>query len=170
MKVKIIIENGKAIDAELAEEQAKELGLVENKKTGWERAEQNKIYYSLDTCCGVAAYMEYMEGDGIFDLNNNHYEVGNYFTDKSLAERMAKRISLMLRMQRWADENNTEPINWENGDQFKYFICYDHDRQVFRIDSNSIFQSISRVYFLSKGLAEEAIKVFGDEIKEVLGV
>ncbi len=83
---------------------------------------------------------------------------------------MAKRVSLMLRMQRWADEHNTEPINWEDSNQYKYTVYYNYLYKRFEHGRANLCRNIFSVYFTSKELAEQAIEAFGDKIKEVLGV
>ena len=45
--------NGKTIKTEITEEQAKELGLIAKKKTGYERVEYRDEYYSVNVLGGV---------------------------------------------------------------------------------------------------------------------
>ena len=163
MKATITI-NNKTVNIEITAEQAKELGLVEDKKTGWERAKKSNMYYLIYPSLGIK---ESKENDDA--IEDSRYKVGNYFKDRTLAEKMAKCISLMLRMQRWADEHN-EPIDWKNEGKSKYYIKYDHGSRGLYLVQSCTYQSAHEVYFSSDELAEEAIKIFGEEIKEVLGV
>ena len=157
MKVQITA-NGQTIDAELTAEQAEKLGLTEKKKTGWERA-KNREYFNIYTTGNVNDYVDDAVADG------QRYEYGNYFTDKALAEKMAKRIGLMLRMQRWADEHN-EKINWDNHESYKYHLYYDYMSEGLFVSLICITQNIGQIYFSSRELAEQAIEIFGDEIIE----
>ena len=118
--MKVTIEyNDKKIDVELTAEQIKKLGLQEEKKTGWERAEYDKVYYRLAN--SLNRTWSCTENNTSED--NDRYNNGNYFTDKNLAEKMNKCVRLMLRMQRWADEHN-ETLGWNNSYAIKYRIGY----------------------------------------------
>lgn len=155
--MKVTIEhNGKKVDVELTAEQVKELGLQEEKKTGWERDEE--VYYYM------SSYMQLGEEMDVKALIDNYrYSGGNYFSNKTLAEKMLKRVRLMLRMQRWADEHN-EPLDWSDGDTVKYRINYNTVTYEFWVDHNTTVNSIGAVYFSSDVIAREAIREFGDEI------
>lgn len=164
--MKVIIEyNNKKIDVELTAEQMKELGLQEEKKTGWERADFNKIYGAdsakayayINSCVQLTQEMDY---DTMAD--NMKYQQGNYFTDKNLAVKMCKRVRLMLKMQRWADEHNWL-LDWNDGNK-KYYIYYDTEEKKIYCDYNTITIKPGVVYFSSPEIACAAIREFGDEM------
>ncbi len=158
--MKVTIEyNGKKIDVELTAEQIKALGLQEKKKTGWERRDE-EIYYYMNTYMQLGEEIDYKAL-----IDNNRYSAGNYFTDKTLAVKMLKRVRLMLKMQRWADEHN-EPLDWNDRCAFKYRITYNVTNEKLEITSNTFQKLIGAVYFSSYEIAEKAIDEFGDEIIE----
>jgi hypothetical protein len=154
MKVQITA-NGQTIDAELTAEQGEKLGLT-NKKTGWERERDGK-YFAIYTTGNIIDLVD----DSVAD--RQRYEYGNYFTDKALAEKMLKRIGLMLRMQRWADEHNGK-IDWNDVDSLKFQISYNcYDKRLF-ITLHRFNKYFGQIYFSTRELAEQAIEIFGDEI------
>ena len=155
--MKVTIEHdGKKVEVELTAEQVKELGLQEEKKTGWERGDET--YYFITT------YMQLgEESDLKVELDNERYSVGNYFTDKTLAEKMLKRVRLMLKMQKWADEHN-EPLDWNDNNMFKYRINYNTNHRELRVSYDIVSRLVGAVYFSSYDIAEKAIEEFGDEI------
>ena len=157
--MKVTIEHdGKKVEVELTAEQVKELGLQEEKKTGWERAESDKSYVYIDS------YMQLTQTDDCKMIQDNtRYQRGNYFTDIDLAEKMLKRISLMLKMQRWADEHN-EPLDWNDNNMFKYRINYNTNHRELRVSYDIVSRLVGAVYFSSYDIAEKAIEEFGDEI------
>jgi hypothetical protein len=159
--MKVTIEhNGKKVDVELTAEQVKELGLQEEKKTGWERANSDKAYTYIDSCMQLTQEMDYETlGDSM------RYQRGNYFTDSNLAVKMLKRVRLMLKMQRWADKHN-EPLDWNDSDIVKYRITYNTEINELRVSHATISKVISAVYFSSYDIAEKAIEEFGDEIMD----
>ena len=159
--MKVTIEyGGKRVEVELTIEQIKELGLQEEKKTGWERAELGKAYAHIDSCMQLTQEIE----DNL-TRDYSRYQNGNYFTNADLAVKMLKRVRLMLKMQRWVDEHN-EPLDWDNGNTLKYRISYNNALNELRVSSDSISNLIGVIYFSSYELAEQAIEEFGDEIIE----
>ena len=157
--MKVTIEHGgKKIDVELTAEQVKELGLQEKKKTGWERANSDKAYAHIDGCMQLTQEMDY---DTMGD--NTRYQQGNYFTDSNLAVKMLKRVRLMLKMQRWADEHNG-PLDWNDSCTCKHFIFYNVQLNKFEVSVNTIAMRPGTVYFSSNEIAEAAIKEFGDDL------
>ena len=161
--MKVTIEyNDKKIDVELTAEQIKELGLQEEKKTGWERAEYNETYYYIND--GDMAIRRDTELATSTDIRR--YDAGNYFTDTELAVKMCKRVKLMLKMQRWADEHN-EPIDWNTIKSKRYYrIGYNIACNELRVYYDRISRLIGVIYFSSYEIAEKAIEEFGDEIIE----
>lgn len=157
--MKVTIEHGgKKIDVELTAEQVKELGLQEEKKTGWERAESEKSYAYIN------GYMQLAQTDDCKMVQDNiRYQHGNYFTNVNLAAKMLKRIRLMLKMQRWADEHN-EPLDWNNSCVIKYRINYNVTIGKLEVTSSTFSRLIGAIYFSSYNIAEKAIEEFGDEI------
>ena len=163
--MKVTIEhNGKKIDVKLTAEQIKELGLQEEKAMGWKRANygahSDRTYTYIDSCMQLTQTRDY---ETIAD--EWRYQHGNYFTDSNLAEKMLKRVRLMLKMQRWADEHNG-PLDWNDSCAIKYRITYNIISEKLKITSNTFQRSIGAVYFSSCEIAEKAIEEFGDEIIE----
>jgi len=154
-----ITANGKSVDIELTDEQAKTLGIEEKKKTGWERVQPGNQYYFIAYDCSLK--LDFENSD---TTDEESYKSGNYFSDFHLGEKMAKRVSLMLRMQRWADEHN-DKIDWTNMEQQKYHIYYDEEIHDFVIGEHT-YVNTYEIWFSSEELAEKALEIFGEEIKE----
>lgn len=96
MKVEITA-NGKSIQAEISEEQLKELGLVEDKpKTGYERVDEDESYFVDDT---INDGHEVLGGRTL--VNNLYYINGNYYNDKSIVENNARADRLLRRLRQW---------------------------------------------------------------------
>ena len=81
--------NGKTVHAEISEEQAKILGLVEDTpKTGYERGKNGKLYYCVEE---DGHLLRYAEGNDSAD--DNFYGIGNYYSDKTIACRQIATLS-----------------------------------------------------------------------------
>lgn len=103
----LVCANGKNIKAEISEEQAKILGLVEDKpKTGYEGREEcnNKKHYFVNTIDLV------IEDENTVLFDQNRYDVGNYYSDKTIAENNARADRLLRQLRQWQALND-KPIS-----------------------------------------------------------
>lgn len=153
--------NGKSIKAEITEEQAKILGLVEDKpKTGYERVDEDEGYFVDDT---INDGHEVLGGGAL--VNNLYYINGNYYNDKSIVENNARADRLLRQLRQWqaSHDKAITLTDWKTNTN-KYKIKYNY------VD-NCPFVCIERnlrdpniVYFSSNKKAEDAIEVFRDEL------
>lgn len=153
--------NGKTVHAEISEEQAKILGLVEDKpKTGYERVDEDESYFVDDT---INDGHEVLGGRTL--VNNLYYINGNYYNDKTIAENNARADRLQRCLRQWQAQND-EPISvedWNNESKKKWFIIYSSEEMY--AEYYYIMRLPNTIYFTTKEKAEEAIEVFKDELK-----
>lgn len=157
MKTAKLIIDGKETKVRLTDEQIKEL-ITSKKVTGFER---NDDYFYIDSDGDVAS--NYDVNDIISD---DHYEVANYYADRSLAEWCARSDTLVRQMRRWAAEHNTEPVNLDDG-YFNREWCIAWDIRTKKVEPYNYCTAIDygEIYFNTKEIAKAAIEEFGDEIK-----
>ena len=111
MKAKLIIEN-KEIEIEISEEEYKKLHSSEEKKTGYERVPESDIYFYAHSGGYVGTASE-----DYCNIDNEYYELANYYSDKTVAENNARADKLMRQLRRFSvehrecevDFNSTEP-------------------------------------------------------------
>lgn len=153
--------NGKNIKAEISEEQAKILGLVEDKpKTGYESLGTGETYYLVDVDDEITT-MKYDSR-----LDRDCYDVGNYYSDKVIAENNARADRLLRQLRQWQALND-KPISvedWNNESKKKWFIIYSYSSEEMYAEYYYIMRLPNTIYFATKEKAEEAIKVFEDEL------
>ena len=153
--------NGKTVQVEMTEEQAKILGLIEERsRTGYERVEVEETYYLVE----VDDEITNMKHNG--QLDRDCYDVGNYYSNKTIAENNA-RADRLLRHLRRRQAQNDEVISkedWEDHDLTKYFIIYDYDSNVISPGRTWWMRGTNNIYFKSREKAEEAIEAFRDEL------
>ena len=153
--------NGKNIKAEISEEQAKILGLVEERsRTGYERVEKRETYYVINT-----------EDDSMINITEFNdqtdercYNKGNYYNDKVIAKNNARADRLLRCLRQWQAQND-EPISvedWNNESKKKWFIIYSSEEMY--AEYYYIMRLPNTIYFTTKEKAEEAIEVFKDEL------
>ena len=171
MKVELKV-NDKSVQAEIPEEQLKEtvlfeqlkkLGLIEDKpKTGYERREEcnNKKYYFVNTIDLV------IENENTVLFDQNRYDVGNYYSDKTIAENNARADRLLRQLRQWQAQND-EPISvedWEDNDKDKWCIMYGYGAEELYVNWFYSVRLHNVIYFKSREKAEEAIEAFRDEL------
>ena len=154
--------NGKNIKAEISEEQAKILGLIEEQRTGYERVEKRETYYVINT-----------EDDSMINITEFNdqtdercYNTGNYYSDKTIAENNARADRLLRQLRQWQALND-KPISvedWNNESKKKWFIIYSYSSEEMYAEYYYIMRLPNTIYFATKEKAEEAIEVFKDEL------
>lgn len=99
MKAQLIC-NGKTIEVEVSEDQVKKL-FPEEKKTGYERTEAHAgPYWSITDLVEAKWHLD----DSYSNYDDEVYENANYYTDKEVADNMAKAQRLWNRIHRRAVE------------------------------------------------------------------
>ena len=163
MKVEIKA-NGKTIEAEISKEQAKELGLIAKKNTGYEQVEYRDEYYSVNVLGGV---------DDTCDVglitDKAAYFYGNYYSDEKIAENNAKADRLLRKLRQWQALND-EPVNKRDLIQLIFTIGYDYKKDDAGNDAGLYAYSYHRpvsfgeIHFSTRDKVKEAINVFKDEL------
>jgi len=153
--------NGKTVQVEMTEEQAKILGLVEERsRTGYERVKKGEMYYVIDT--------EYNSMLKIAEFNDQEdeqcYNTGNYYNDKVIAENNARADRLLRQLRQWQAQNDKaiSKEDWNNESKKKWFIIYSSGEMY--AEYYYIMRLPNTIYFATKEKAEEAIEVFKDEL------
>lgn len=154
--------NGKSIKAEISEEQAKILGLAEDKpKTGYERVDEDESYFVDDT---INDGHEVLGGGAL--INNLYYINGNYYNDKTIVENNARADRLLRQLRQWQAAND-KPItkkDWEDYSVTKYNIDYDYFTNRLLVSWTTRDRKLNNVYFTSEKIVKEAIELFKDEL------
>lgn len=153
--------NGKTVQVEMTEEQLKELGVIkERSRTGYERVEVEETYYLVE----VDDEITNMKHNG--QLDRDCYDVGNYYSNKTIAENNARADRLLRHLRQWQAQND-EPISvedWNNESKKKWFIIYSYSSEEMYAEYYYIMRLPNTIYFATKEKAEEAIEVFKDEL------
>ena len=155
MKVNINYK-GKSVELEIPDEKLEEL-VKEQKKTGWEKPEWNEPYWFINAS-GVIVREVWT--DNAFD--NAHYERGNIFMNKELAENIARYTSLDLRIRRRIAEI-CEPVELNNINVDKWSIGFDSGEMLVTCFRWS-FANSSAWNCDTKAHAEQIIEEFKDEL------
>lgn len=155
--------NGKTVQVEITKEQAKILGLVEERsRTGYERVEKSETYYVINT-----------EDDSMINITEFNdqtdeqcYDKGNYYSNKMIAENNARADRLLRRLRQWQAQNDRAVTkkDWGNSLARKFRIKYNHFDDKLMMVGEKYFQDVNVIYFSSMEKADEAIEQFKDEL------
>lgn len=123
------------------------------------KPEMGDEYYGIDSS-GPIAYTWYD------DMTDNYcYAIGNCFKTKEEADFMVEKLKVIAELKRFAEEHNTE-INWNEDNQFKYFLYYNYVTSDIFVGDNQ-FSKRAITYFSSKEIAHKAIDAIGaDRLKK----
>ena len=127
--------------------------------TGWERLKNGEGYYKLANSTSVTTDVEECHS-----IDNKCYDNANYFSTEEKAEEINFKQTLFRKLQRFSDENGGDEIDWNDGDQLKYFISFNYNSNAFYIDFQHRLRDFGNVYFISRKVAEQAVDLFHDDL------
>lgn len=135
------------------------LKAINKKKTGYERADYNKIYFT-EGCGYVQSYADWGK-----DIDESYYKCANYYSDKTVADNNTRADNLMRQLRRFAVEHREKELNFR---ETVYWIGYDfkslNDLVVLWNEESLWAKSYGTIYFDSKKAAQLAIETFKDEL------
>ena len=136
----------------------------------------NKKPYEVEVPEDIENYY-YVDADGLIEslisysdeVQKGIFKRGLAFKTKEEAEQFDKERILINRAKDWAKKYNEGwTPNWNESGE-KYSIEYDNSLGNLEFDSYYVLNLFSKLpYFKSEKIAEQFIKEFGEEIKEVL--
>ena len=142
------------------EERSTLLSLIEKsnkpKNKVWKPEKDETYYYSYSD-----GHIEEATWDNL-NIDKNRYAIGNCFKTKEDAEFALEKQKVITELKRFALEHNKEDIDWNDSKQRKYFLFYQHEKNIIFIDYYYFYQSCS-IHFTSEEIAQAAIKEIGEE-------
>lgn len=161
MKIEITA-NGKTIQTEINEEQAKILGLtIDKPKTGYERVEKNSIYFFDNSTGGVNEVTDRRDM-----LDQKIYDSDNYYSDRTIAENNARADSLLRHLRQWQALNDKSILveDWEDNGKSMWCIMYSYGAEKLYANNFYYTRLPNVIYFTTQEKAEDAIEQFADEL------
>ena len=140
-------------------------GLIPYKPYEVEVPEDIGDYYNPDEFGVIDHLEEFSTAYG-----ENCYIRGLAFKTEKEAEQFDKERILLFKMHKWAEEHNGGwTPNWDDYEEKQYYVVYDYEDKQFYVRYEHYSETFTKLpYFKSYNLAEQFIKEFGEEIKEVL--
>lgn len=123
--------------------------------TGWERVNEGEEVYFISVYEGVEKETDYCD-----EIDDDCYEVANYFSTKEKAEEINFKQTLFRKLQRFSDENGGNEI--VIGQKVAtIYLSAAGGLDILNIWGNRIF---GNVVFASEEVAEKAIELFRDDL------
>lgn len=145
---------GIAFEAALADDWE----IVEEPIKDWKPKKGNKYYY----IGSAGSIFNYDCREDILDVA--HLNIGNYFKTEEDAKHMVEKFKVIRELQKFANENNEEKIDWKNFNQCKYKIFYDAEDGDLYVDYSIQCESEPfNIYFTSSKIAKRAIEEIGED-------
>ena len=158
MKAKLIIKN-KEIEIEISEEEYKKLQPSEEKKTGYERVPESDIYFYAHSGGYVGTASE-----DYCNIDNEYYELANYYSDKTVAENNTRADKLMRQLRRFSVEHRENGVNPNDVNAKKYCIYYDYGNNTLGAAFTLYAKTFGVTPFDSEETTQAAINEFHDEL------
>lgn len=153
MKYKDLLKNKALLEKEVPAEILKMLGL--EKKKGFEVGER---YYYINSWGDVVLEMWYNYNIDIYRLKHNNA----FHTEEEAAFKLEKQ-EVLSELRQFAEENNTEEIDWSNYRQHKWHCCYDYEDKAICCSFTTSWRVLNNIYFTSEELAQQAVAKVGEE-------
>lgn len=145
---------GIAFEAALADDWE----IVEEPIKDWKPKKGDKYYY----IGSAGSIFNYDCREDILDVA--HLNIGNYFKTEEDAKHMVEKFKVIRELQKFANENNEEKIDWKNFNQCKYKIFYDAEDGDLYVDYSIQCESEPfNIYFTSFKIAKRAIEEIGED-------
>lgn len=123
----------------------------------WKPKTGEKYYYTI--CDGTT---DMTTVHYICDFNTQLMNIGNCYPTEEKAEFEANREKY-TRLFRQYVEQHSEPLDWNNYEQFKFCIYYDNENQRILCWESCVFSVLSSIYASSKEVLQDAVDFIGEE-------
>ena len=91
------------------------------------------------------------------------------FAKESAAQEHRWFLYVYFCLKNFAKKNNSKEFDWDDENQQKYLIIYDHRISEIQIVETNCVEDVGQIYFTSREVAQKAIEAVGeDNIKKYL--
>lgn len=156
MKELILKANGQEIKVYAEENELAKLTKPERAWTGYERVAMGQTYYAHEPTVDTRQF------DNRYEYDDTRFAEGDYVNDRQLYDDRERAQILHDRLEQWQALND-EPVDWGDGEN-KYKIRFDYTSNKIVWLNTRYCRELNVVYFSTDEKAQEAIKVFHDEL------
>ena len=106
----------------------------------------------------------YKDAGNVMHIDNEYYELANYYSDKTVAENYTRADKLMRQLRRFSVEHRGNGVNFNDMNTKKFCIYYDYRNNELEPDFLFSEKAFGAIYFDSEETAQAAIDEFHDEL------
>lgn len=126
----------------------------EDSITGWRRdGDEKNVYYTIESDGNISPSLVWVNDS----MDKKVYANANCFQTVRKAKEVRDDDILRRLMQRFADENSTEELDWENRQKPKFIIIYSYHMEKYIVKDVYGYKAESAVYFESGSIAQRCI-------------
>lgn len=85
------------------------------------------------------------------------------FAKESAAQEHKWFLYVYFCLKNFAKKNNSKEFDWDDENQQKYLIIYDHRISEIQIVETNCVEGVGQIYFTSREVAQKAIEAVGEE-------
>lgn len=85
------------------------------------------------------------------------------FAKESAAQEHGWFLYVYFCLKNFAKKNNSKEFDWDDENQQKYLIIYDHRISEIQIVETKCVEGVGQIYFTSREVAQKAIEAVGEE-------
>ena len=85
------------------------------------------------------------------------------FAKESAAQEHRWFLYVYFCLKNFAKKNNSKEFDWDDENQQKYLIIYDHRISEIQIVETNCVEGVGQIYFTSREVAQKAIEAVGEE-------
>lgn len=98
----------------------------------------------------------------IHPVDIKYYEFNNIYSAKETAEKQANYLRYTNLLRKYVEEHS-EPLDWVNESQDKYYLVYNHIDDEFVIFTHQYLHGQGTIYASSEQVLKDAIEFVGEE-------
>lgn len=146
----------KELKEQIAKLEAKMKESKETKVSRW-KPENDNIYWHITTGGNFRCWE--WEND---DIDEFRYLTQNCFKTEEEAEEHKKEIETYFKFKNYV-EKHSEPLNWNDDSQTKFFIYFNYNAQSVRFSDSYFCRKQGTIYASSEQILKDAIDYIGGE-------
>ena len=157
MNNKEIMEKISELEQQIAE--LKEAAQKQDEPKAWKPYNGDQ-YFFIDSCLRQVVKISKEN-----PIDRELFELGNCFPTKERAEEVAKKIRMLLKLERYHDMFCPDYVPDWPSDDAKYVVCYDEVGKQWDFERSFIIRYATQVYFDSKETAQKVCDLLNGEVE-----
>lgn len=128
----------------------------------FKRVEKGEIYYTITGELNIIRGIE-----GGYPVDDNKYNVNNYFHTKERAEEVANKIKFLLELERLKSIYcPNDFLDWENLEKHYYKVYFNHCRKKWENTFDFSNEDMTAVYFPTKEIAQKVCDILNEKERD----